>query len=157
MSNFLFSKEANAVLSIIDIDTIMPGMILYDFADMVRSFANKSKEDSTIRGKSFDSNIYEALKNGYLSIGKQFMMMNCQHTCNVLFELIYSLTFGFKPNNLDHVVISPVIIISVDNRSVFNIIFVCVLLAKTCATTRSEKIDFVRNRWAMFPAPPPSR
>ena len=52
----------------------MPGMILYDFADMVRSFANKSKEDSTIRGKSFDSNIYEALKNGYLSIGKQFMM-----------------------------------------------------------------------------------
>lgn len=74
VSNFLFSKEANAVLSIIDIDTIMSGMILYDFADMVRSFANKSKEDSTIRGKSFDSNIYEALKNGYLSIGKQFMM-----------------------------------------------------------------------------------
>lgn len=74
VSNFLFSKEANAVLSIIDIDTIMPGMILYDFADMVRSFANQSKEDSTIKEKSFNSNIYEALKNGYLSIGKQFMM-----------------------------------------------------------------------------------
>ena len=73
VSNFLFSKEANSVLSIIDIDTIMPGMILYDFGDMVRSFANNSNEDSTMKNKSFESDVYEALKNGYLSIGQRFM------------------------------------------------------------------------------------
>ena len=51
----------------------MPGMILYDFGDMVRSFANNSNEDSTMKNKSFESDVYEALKNGYLSIGKRFM------------------------------------------------------------------------------------
>jgi thiamine kinase-like enzyme len=73
VSNFLFDRTNDYVISLIDIDTIMPGTILYDFGDMVRSFANNSNEDSTMNKKSFKSDVYESLKNGYLSIGEQFM------------------------------------------------------------------------------------
>lgn len=78
VSNFLFSNNNDKVISIIDIDTIMSGSILYDFGDMVRSFSNRSNEDYLINENSFESDVYESLKNGYLSIGKQFMMQEEQ-------------------------------------------------------------------------------
>ena len=73
VSNFLFSKKANTVLSIIDIDTIMPGMILYDFGDMVRSFSNNLKEDDSSIIAAFNQEVYEALFKGYILTARQFI------------------------------------------------------------------------------------
>ncbi len=73
VSNFLFDDQTNKVISIIDIDTIMPGSILFDFGDMVRSFANKSYEDSQIKERIFNPDIYNALKEGYLSEANEFL------------------------------------------------------------------------------------
>ena len=73
VSNFLFDDKTHKVISIIDIDTIMPGSILFDFGDMVRSFANKSHEDSQIKERIFNPDIYNALKEGYLSEANEFL------------------------------------------------------------------------------------
>jgi len=73
VSNFLFDDQTNKVIAIIDIDTIMPGSILFDFGDMVRSFANKSHEDSEIKDLIFNPDIYNALKEGYLSEANDFL------------------------------------------------------------------------------------
>ena len=73
VSNFLFDHKTHEVISIIDIDTIMPGSILFDFGDMVRSFANKSHEDSQIKERIFNPDIYNTLKKGYLSEAKKFL------------------------------------------------------------------------------------
>ncbi len=73
VSNFLFDEKTHKVISIIDIDTIMPGSILFDFGDMVRSFANKSYEDSQIKERIFNPDIYNALKEGYLSEANEFL------------------------------------------------------------------------------------
>ncbi|MGB1647134.1 MAG: phosphotransferase enzyme family protein [Crocinitomicaceae bacterium] len=73
VSNFLFDDKTHKVISIIDIDTIMPGSILFDFGDMVRSFANKSYEDSQIKERIFNPDIYNALKEGYLSEANEFL------------------------------------------------------------------------------------
>ena len=51
----------------------MPGCILFDFGDMVRSFANKSYEDSQIKERIFNPDIYNALKEGYLSKANEFL------------------------------------------------------------------------------------
>ena len=73
VSNFLFDDKTHKVISIIDIDTIMPGCILFDFGDMVRSFANNSYEDSQIKERIFNPDIYNALKEGYLSKANEFL------------------------------------------------------------------------------------
>jgi len=73
ISNFLFRIKSNQVLSIIDMDTLMNGSISYDFGDMVRSFANTSKEDEKSAEKKLDPLIYEEVLEGYLSIGRRFL------------------------------------------------------------------------------------
>ena len=74
VSNFLFDENTNKVNALIDIDTIMPGTVLYDFGDMVRSFANSIKEDDFInREECFAPAIYEALLKGYYTGGKDYL------------------------------------------------------------------------------------
>ena len=73
LSNFLFDRTNQNVISLIDIDTIMPGTILYDFGDMVRSFSNTLKEDDSMGIECFNKDIYEALFNGYAKIAKEFI------------------------------------------------------------------------------------
>lgn len=67
ISNFLFDENnENNVLAIIDWDTILPGNILCDFGDMVRTYANIKEEDDTSDGNLFSAHNFEALKEGFL-------------------------------------------------------------------------------------------
>lgn len=43
-NNILFDKRGRA-LCVIDLDTVMPGYVHYDFGDMIRSGCNRSRED----------------------------------------------------------------------------------------------------------------
>lgn len=65
LSNLLFDDKEN-ILAIIDLDTIMPSTILYDFGDMVRSYTNLTREDDTQSQKYFSIDYYEALKQGFI-------------------------------------------------------------------------------------------
>jgi len=66
ISNFLFKENSTDVLCLIDWDTIMQGSVLYDFGDMVRSFTNTKEESDTNSSPIFDTNIFDAIKEGYL-------------------------------------------------------------------------------------------
>ena len=46
ISNFLFDEDFN-VKALIDLDTLMPGSILSDVGDMIRTYSNKLGEEST--------------------------------------------------------------------------------------------------------------
>lgn len=46
INNFLFSKSSNKVIALIDFDTLMPGCILSDVGDMIRSYSNLSGEEN---------------------------------------------------------------------------------------------------------------
>ena len=53
---------------VIDLDTVMPGLPLYDFGDMVRSATNTGAEDDTnLDNVSMDMAIFEQLARGYLA------------------------------------------------------------------------------------------
>ena len=43
--NVMFDDATGEGLCVIDLDTVMPGLALYDFGDMVRSATSPARED----------------------------------------------------------------------------------------------------------------
>ena len=66
-NNVLFDKDTKRPLVVIDLDTVMPGMAMYDFGDAVRFIANTCHEDEPDTKKvSFDTAKFRAFCKGYL-------------------------------------------------------------------------------------------
>jgi Ser/Thr protein kinase RdoA (MazF antagonist) len=72
-NNILFDT-ADKAICIIDLDTVMPGYIAYDFGDAIRSLVNTSEEDEPNINK-IDVNIplFEAYTQGYLKEAMGFL------------------------------------------------------------------------------------
>lgn len=67
LSNFLFDNDNySQAIAVIDWDTIMPGNILCDFGDMIRTYANLKEEDDPTAENLFEPSYYDAVKNGFL-------------------------------------------------------------------------------------------
>ncbi len=67
INNVLLNKETHEGQCVIDLDTIMPGTVLYDFGDMVRTFTSPFEEDEKDLSKvTICISIFEALVKGYL-------------------------------------------------------------------------------------------
>jgi len=65
LDNILFTGDGRTL--IIDLDTIMPGYVMYDFGDMVRTFTSPAKEDEQDASKPrLRIKHFEALTKGYL-------------------------------------------------------------------------------------------
>ena len=66
ISNILFSELDNKVLAVIDLDTTMPGSLITDFGDMVRTCCNPEVEDSRVLERVIvRPDVFEALTEGY--------------------------------------------------------------------------------------------
>ena len=67
INNVLIDKNTKEAICIIDLDTIMPGSLLYDFGDSIRSGCNTALEDEKDLTKvNFDISLYEAYCKGFL-------------------------------------------------------------------------------------------
>lgn len=67
LNNILFDADTHKALCIIDLDTVMPGLSLYDFGDCIRFGANTGAEDETDLTKvGLDLALFEAFTKGYL-------------------------------------------------------------------------------------------
>jgi len=74
INNILIDDNTNEALCVIDLDTVMPGVSLYDFGDLVRTSTSLSEEDEKnldIVGLRFDR--FEALTRGFLSVGCDYL------------------------------------------------------------------------------------
>lgn len=68
INNILFDKETNEGICIVDLDTVMPGIVLNDFGDMVRTFTSPVFEDGKDLTKvELRLEIFDALTKGFLS------------------------------------------------------------------------------------------
>lgn len=68
LNNVLFDKRTNEAFCVIDLDTVMPGISLYDFGDSMRSGASSAKEDETDLSKVYlDLELFRSYTEGYLS------------------------------------------------------------------------------------------
>ncbi len=68
INNVMFDDATGAALCVIDLDTVMPGLALFDFGDMVRSAAGTVAEDAPdASGMVVRPEIFAALAAGFLS------------------------------------------------------------------------------------------
>jgi Ser/Thr protein kinase RdoA (MazF antagonist) len=66
-NNILLDQNDKA-LCVIDLDTVMPGYVHYDFGDAIRTAANTASEDEHDLSKvKMDINLFRAYSEGYLS------------------------------------------------------------------------------------------
>jgi Ser/Thr protein kinase RdoA (MazF antagonist) len=66
LSNALFDKKGNG-LAVIDLDTLMPGLVHYDFGDSVRTICSSAEEDeSDISKVHFLPENFKAFVSGFL-------------------------------------------------------------------------------------------
>lgn len=68
INNVLFDSITNEAICVIDLDTIMPGLSLYDFGDSIRSGAVTSDENEQDLNKyGLDINLFKSYTEGFLS------------------------------------------------------------------------------------------
>lgn len=73
-NNVLFDEVADQAICIIDLDTVMPGLIHYDFGDMVRTATSPAEEDEKDLDKvTMQLPMFRALVRGYLSAANHFL------------------------------------------------------------------------------------
>jgi Ser/Thr protein kinase RdoA (MazF antagonist) len=66
MNNVLLDDGTGEGICVIDLDTVMPGLSLYDFGDLVRGAMSRAAAEERDLGKVvFRPEIYEALAEGY--------------------------------------------------------------------------------------------
>lgn len=66
ISNILFNRNEEGI-AVIDTDTVMPGIVHYDFGDAIRTICNTAAEDEGDLTKvKFNIDFYKSYKNGFL-------------------------------------------------------------------------------------------
>jgi Ser/Thr protein kinase RdoA (MazF antagonist) len=74
LSNVLLDIATDQALCVVDLDTVMPGLVLDDFGDMVRSMTTVAAEDESDLSKvTVDLGLFTALVRGYLSVARTFL------------------------------------------------------------------------------------
>jgi hypothetical protein len=74
-NNIMLDTATGEALCVIDLDTVMPGLALYDFGDMVRTATSPAVEDERDLSKvEMRMSMYEGLVRGYLSTAGEFLL-----------------------------------------------------------------------------------
>lgn len=74
LNNVLLDDVSSEGVCVIDLDTTMPGSVLYDFGDMVRTACPTTREDDVDASKmSVRLDRFDALLRGYLSSASGFL------------------------------------------------------------------------------------
>ena len=73
-NNVMLDDATGDGICVIDLDTVMPGLALYDFGDQVRTTTSPAKEDERDLSKvGLQFSMFEALVRGYLSEAGEFL------------------------------------------------------------------------------------
>jgi Ser/Thr protein kinase RdoA (MazF antagonist) len=75
--NIMIDKKTGQAVSIIDLDTVKPGIVHYDIGDCIRSCCNLAGEETKIvNNVHFRSDLCRAVLQGYLSAARNFLGNN---------------------------------------------------------------------------------
>jgi hypothetical protein len=74
-NNVMIDEVTGEAICVIDLDTVMPGTVLYDFGDAVRTGANPAAEDERdLSHVCIDMSMFEQLARGYLEATQGFLV-----------------------------------------------------------------------------------
>lgn len=73
-NNVMIDDQTGEGICIVDLDTVMPGLSLYDFGDAIRSMATTAAEDEADLSKvNFDLAVYRRYVHGYLDAAGEIL------------------------------------------------------------------------------------
>jgi len=73
-NNVMLDTASGEAMCVVDLDTVMPGCVLYDFGDMVRTTTSPTMEDELDLSKvRMQMPMFKKLAEGYLSSAGQFL------------------------------------------------------------------------------------
>jgi hypothetical protein len=68
ITNVLFDEASGEAICILDLDTIMPGLTLYDVGELVRTASTRAAEDEPDPAKvQVEPELFEAVANGFIA------------------------------------------------------------------------------------------
>lgn len=74
VNNMMFDADTDKVLCVIDLDTVMPGFVLSDIGDFIRTGANTGAEDDeNLDNVNVNMDIFKAYTRGYMETAKAFL------------------------------------------------------------------------------------
>ncbi len=74
LANVLFDAVSGNPLCVVDLDTVMPGLALYDFGDLVRSMATRAAEDEVALDRvQLEPELFESVARGYIDGTREFL------------------------------------------------------------------------------------
>ncbi len=80
LNNVMFDEDTNECVCVIDLDTVMPGLALYDFGDSIRFGASTAAEDEqNLDNVSLDLDYFKAYVRGYLSEAGETLTQEEKH------------------------------------------------------------------------------
>ena len=89
--NFLFDENSDQVVSLIDLDTVKPGLIQYDLGDCLRSCCNPTGEETAnLDEVAFDLERCRSIMEGYVGEAAPFLTDNDFH---FMYDAVRLITF----------------------------------------------------------------
>ncbi|OLD86229.1 MAG: hypothetical protein AUG85_10910 [Gemmatimonadetes bacterium 13_1_20CM_4_66_11] len=74
LANVLFDAASGEPLCVVDLDTVMPGLALYDFGDLVRSMATRAAEDERDTSRvRLEPELFESIARGYVAAMRELL------------------------------------------------------------------------------------
>jgi Ser/Thr protein kinase RdoA (MazF antagonist) len=74
LNNLMFDEAGNEPLCVLDLDTVMPGLVHYDFGDMIRTgCATAAEDEEDLELVDFDRHLFSGICEGYLEAGRSFL------------------------------------------------------------------------------------
>lgn len=88
LANILFDATTKQACAFIDLDTVGPGLLLYDLGDCLRSCCNPAGGSYELSTSRFNSDFCEAILQGYLEKGRHLLSPGDRHYLLTAIRLI---------------------------------------------------------------------
>jgi len=77
VNNIMFDRRTEKAVSVVDLDTVKPGLVHYDIGDCLRSGCNPiGEETEQWELVAFEADLCQGLLQGYLSVARAFLTEN---------------------------------------------------------------------------------
>ena len=73
VNNVMVHRVTGEALCMLDLDTVKPGIVHFDFGDCARSVANPAGEDGDLDRVTFDLQLFQSVTEGYLREASSFL------------------------------------------------------------------------------------
>jgi len=95
-NNVMLDVHTGEAMCVVDLDTVMPGLVLYDFGDMVRTTTSRTAEDEQFLERvELELPMFEALVRGYLEATRGFLTP-AERSLLVLSGKLLTFTIGIR-------------------------------------------------------------